>query len=148
MHRWNVIYSHNGILFGHKKKWSTDACYNMCAWIFNYFCPVPLSATLWTEPVRLLCPRDSLSKNTWVGSHALLQGIFPTQRSNSRLLCLLHWQDDSLLIEPPGKPHYKYGWTLKTYAKWKEPVTKGHILYDPLYMNCPEESKPQTERGD
>ena len=28
--------------------------------------------------------------------HALLQGIFPTQRSNPHLLCLLHWQVDSL----------------------------------------------------
>ena len=31
----------------------------------------------------------------------LLQGIFPTQGSN---LSLLHWQADSLLAEPPGKP--------------------------------------------
>ena len=31
-------------------------------------------------------------KNTGVGWHALLQGIFLTQGSNPRLLCLLHWQ--------------------------------------------------------
>ena len=37
-----------------------------------------------------LCPWDSPGKNTGVGSHALLQGIFPTQGSNPRLLCLLH----------------------------------------------------------
>ena len=30
------------------------------------------------------------------GFHLLLQGIFPTQRSNLYLLCLLHWQVDSL----------------------------------------------------
>ena len=29
-----------------------------------------------------LCPWDSPGKNTGVGSHALLQGIFPTQGSN------------------------------------------------------------------
>ena len=40
----------------------------------------------------LLCPRDSPGKNTGVGCHFLLQGIFPTQGSNPRLLCLLHWQ--------------------------------------------------------
>ena len=34
----------------------------------------------------------SPGKNTGVGCHALLQGIFPTQGSNPRLLCLLHWQ--------------------------------------------------------
>ena len=32
---------------------------------------------------------DSPGKNTGVGCHALLQGIFPTQRSNLRLLCHL-----------------------------------------------------------
>ena len=31
-------------------------------------------------------------KNTGVGWHFLLQGIFPTQVSNSHLLCLLCWQ--------------------------------------------------------
>ena len=35
-------------------------------------------------------------KNTEVGCHFLLQGIFPTQGSNP---CLLHWQ-----VVPPGKP--------------------------------------------
>ena len=35
---------------------------------------------------------DSPGKNTGVGCHALLQGIFPTQGSNPCLLCLLHWQ--------------------------------------------------------
>ena len=31
------------------------------------------------EPARLLCPRGSPGKNTGMGCHALLQGIFPTQ---------------------------------------------------------------------
>ena len=38
------------------------------------------------EPSRLLCPRDSPGRNTGVGSHALLQGMFPTQELNPRLL--------------------------------------------------------------
>ena len=33
---------------------------------------------------------NSPGKNTGVGCHALLQGIFPTERSNPCLLCLLH----------------------------------------------------------
>ena len=33
----------------------------------------------------------SLSKNTGVDCHALLQGIFPTQGLNFHLLCLLLW---------------------------------------------------------
>ena len=40
------------------------------------------------ESTRLLCPWDSPSKNTRVGCHALLQGIFPTQVSNPRFLHL------------------------------------------------------------
>ena len=42
---------------------------------------------------------DTSAKNIGVGCHALLQGIFPTQGSNSSLL---HWVD-SLLSELPGK---------------------------------------------
>ena len=43
---------------------------------------------LW--PTRLLCPWSFPSKDTGMGCHFLLQGIFPTPISNS---CLLHcWQ--------------------------------------------------------
>ena len=38
-----------------------------------------------------------------VGCHAFLQGIFPTQGSNPRLLCLLHWEAGSLPL--PTDPH-------------------------------------------
>ena len=56
--------------------------------------------TLWPhglQPTRLFCPWDSPGKNTGVGCHFLLQGIFPTQELNPRLLhcgwilsCLSH----------------------------------------------------------
>ena len=56
--------------------------------------------SLWPQrlqPIRLLCPWDSPGKNTRVGSHSLLQGIFLTQGSNSDfphyrqiLYCLSH----------------------------------------------------------
>ena len=59
------------------------------------------SESLWAyvlKPIRLLCPWDSPGKNTGVGCHALLQGIFPTQGLNLRFLHLLlcrwvlyHW---------------------------------------------------------
>ena len=44
--------------------------------------------TLWPrglQPARFLWPWDSPDKNTGVGCHALLQGIFPTQCSNPGL---------------------------------------------------------------
>ena len=50
-----------------------------------------------------VCPRDSPGQNTGVGCHFLLQGIFPTQGSNSHLLHLLHWQANSLTLAPSGK---------------------------------------------
>ena len=40
------------------------------------------------HPTRLLCPWDSPGKNTAASCHALLQGIFPTQGLNPRLLHL------------------------------------------------------------
>ena len=48
------------------------------------------------QSARLLCPWDFPGKNSGVGCHFLLQGIFPTQESNPCLLNLLHWQVDSL----------------------------------------------------
>ena len=45
---------------------------------------------------RLLCLWDFPGKNSGVGCHALLQGIFPTQGSIMSLLYLLHWQVGSL----------------------------------------------------
>ena len=60
-----------------------------------------MSNSLWPrglETSRLLCLWNSLGKNTGVGCHALLQGIFPTLRSNSgplhctQILCHLSHQ--------------------------------------------------------
>ena len=41
---------------------------------------------------------DSPHKNTGVGCHALLHGIFLTQGSNPHLLRLLHWQTSPYLL--------------------------------------------------
>ena len=50
-----------------------------------------MSDSLWSHELQatgLLCPWDFPGKNSRVGCHALLQGIFPTQGSNSCLLGL------------------------------------------------------------
>ena len=49
-------------------------------------------------------------KNTGVGGHFLLQGIFLTQGSNLRRLCFLHWQAGSLPLALPGKPKEEGVW--------------------------------------
>ena len=41
-----------------------------------------------------------------MGCHVLLQGFFPTQQSNTRLLRLLHGQVDSLPLSHQGFPSY------------------------------------------
>ena len=56
------------------------------------------------QPTRLLSSWNFPGKNTRMGCHFLLQGIFLTQGSNPSLLHYLHWQADSLPIVPPGKP--------------------------------------------
>ena len=58
------------------------------------------------QPTSLLCPWDSPGKNTGVGCHAFLQGIFPTRGSNPCFLCLLYWQASALPLAPPGKAEF------------------------------------------
>ena len=71
------------------------SCFS-CVWLF---------ATLWTVAHQAPLSVDSPGKNTGVGSHFLLQGIFMTRGLNPHLLCLLHWQVGSLPLAPPRKPH-------------------------------------------
>ena len=44
----------------------------------------------------------------WSGCRALLQGLFCTQGLNPCILQLLHWQEGSSLLTPPGKPLIQY----------------------------------------
>ena len=54
------------------------------------------------QPIRPLCPWDSPGKNTGVGCHFLLQGIFSTQGSN---LGLLHCQWVLYQLSHQGSPN-------------------------------------------
>ena len=65
---------------------------------------VQFFVTPWTiaRGIRLLCPWNLPGKNTGVGCHFLLHGIFPTQGSNPHLLHLLHWQANTLPVVPTG----------------------------------------------
>ena len=64
-----------------------------------------MSDSLWPHgllPSRLLCPWAFADKNTGVGCHFLLWGIFPTQRLN---WLLLHWQMIFLPLSHQGSPY-------------------------------------------
>ena len=55
------------------------------------------------QRTRLLCPWDFPGKNTRVGCHFLLQGIFPTQGSNPGLL---HYRQILYWLSNKGSPKH------------------------------------------
>ena len=58
------------------------------------------------------------ARNTEAGSHFLLQGILLTQKLKLHLLCLLHWQADSLPLVPTRKLYiYIYNWVMLLYTR-------------------------------
>ena len=71
-------------------------CVCVCVCVLSCFSRVWLFATLMDcSPPGSSVHRDSLGKNTGMGYHALLQGIFPTQGSSPHRLhyrwILYHW---------------------------------------------------------
>ena len=68
------------------------------------FSRVQLFEALWTVARQAPLSMGFSSQEYGSGLHALLQGIFSTQGSYLCLLRLLHWQLDSIPLEPPGKP--------------------------------------------
>ena len=75
-------------------------------------------------------------KNTGVGCHFLLQGIFPTQGSDLSLLCLLHWQVDSLPLSYLGK-----GYSLKY-------LVSGSCIYFFLTWQLESSDDLEMKKGD
>ena len=71
--------------------WTSLSSWSVCVCVLSGFSHVRLCATPWTAAphTRLLCPWGFSSQEYWNGCCALLQGVFPTQGSNPRLLCLL-----------------------------------------------------------
>ena len=83
-------------------------------------CSMASSCLTLCDPVDCSPPGSSIHgdfphKNTRMGSHALLQGIFLTQGSNPNLLCLLHWQAGSLPLVLPGKSFSSEQWYIYIY---------------------------------
>ena len=67
-------------------------------------CLSVVSNSLWPhglQPSRFLYPWDSPGKNTTVGCHALLQGIFPSQELKPSLL---HCRQILYCLSPQGSP--------------------------------------------
>ena len=76
----------NGLYFSSSVVLVAQLCPTLCD-PMDQACQAPLSV-------------DFPGKNTRVGYHALLQGIFSTEGLNLTLLCLLHWWVSSLALAP------------------------------------------------
>ena len=110
-----------GPALGQRRNWLTWEKYieNVLSHVSNTSC------SLW--PARLLCPWDTPGKNTGVGCHFLLQGIF-WPRDGTHFSCVScigrHWQADSLPLSHLGSPQNermkqskKGQWILKVQEK-------------------------------
>ena len=80
------------------------------------------------DPMYCNSPWDSPGQYTGVGSHSLLQWIFPTQGSNPRSPAL---QADSLPADPLGKPK-DWGRQLNPLTRVLNRVQKVHALQEPF----------------
>ena len=97
----NQLLKFNSIL-----KWFMNACMLACS------VTSVVSSSLWPcglLPTRLLCPWDSPGKNTGVGCHALLQGIFPAQGLNPHLSHHLHCRWILYPLSHLGSPNWFIG---------------------------------------
>ena len=117
-------------------------CVCLCVCVCVCMC-VHTCAQLLQSCLTLCDPMDcsplgsSVHGDTGVGWHALLQGIFLTQGSNPRLLCLLHWQVGSSPLSHQGrsmlavKTRKKQENSMSRQEK-KERKTTGFSLFDAL----------------
>ena len=69
--------------------------------MLSHFSRIQLFVTPWTVAHQAPLSMGSPGRNTGVGCHVLLEGIFPTQGLNPCLLDLPLWQAGSLPLVPP-----------------------------------------------
>ena len=99
--------------------WITCAC--MCCTQLLRSCLTLRNPGL--QPSRLLCLWNFLGKNTAVGYHTLLRGIFPTQGPNLYLLHLLHCRQILSTLSHLGSPL----WIIPTVKFYKGLLGKKNV---------------------
>ena len=95
-----------------EKTWfiNISICVHVSLCLFYVLCVCVcsvISDSLWSPGLyhsRFLCPWDFPGKNTGADYRFLLQGNFLTQGLKLHLLCLQHWQADSLPLAGLQKP--------------------------------------------
>ena len=105
----NSEYIRDGQILLFLKSFPDDS--KVCARVLSH---VWVFATLWTVAQQAALSMGFSRQEHWVGSRALLQGIFPTQGSNPGLL---HWQEVSLPLHHLGSPRIFLPYT-KSSSVW------------------------------
>ena len=105
---------------------------------------VQFFATLWNIAHQVPLSMDSPGRNTRVGCHVLLQGIFPTQGFNSVLSPAL--QAHSLLYEPPGGPRASHKpLSLDNLLGWLTELRKHYTCDYSLIVKDTDQDKSKEE---
>ena len=108
-----------------------------------------LSSPMDCSPSRLLCPWGSPGKNTGVGCHDLLQGIFPTQSSNPLLFSSVQSLNHVRLFVTPWLAAYQASLSI-IYSRisnlhpstwWCHPAISSSVV---PFSSCPQ-SLPASE---
>ena len=123
---YNKLYFHEPLLW--LPLWLHQCC------VLIHFSCVPLLWPYVLNPTRLLCPWDFPGKNTGVGCHLLLQGIFPTQQASLHLFCLLHCQAGSLPLAPPGTDSHKTLQSKYLTKTWMVLCYKSYFVFSISYL--------------
>ena len=91
------------LTISYEKSWRHRTVSHMGnACVLSHFSGVQLHVTPWTVDRQASLSMGFSRQEYWSGVR-VLQGIFLTQGSNPHLLCLLHWQADSLPLMPFGE---------------------------------------------
>ena len=80
-----------------------------------------------TNCISLFCPRNFLGKNTAVGCHSLLQGIFPDSGFEPMYLASPALAGTFFTMVLPGKPHFIYS-SVYEYSCLENPMDGGAWL--------------------
>ena len=88
-----LVWSHFQILVGVRGMSPVTSGIPLSLLLLCLLSPVPLFVVDWTIACQASLSMGFFRKNTGVGCHFFLQGIFPTQGLKSSLLCLLHCRE-------------------------------------------------------
>lgn len=80
------------------------------------------------------CPH----KNLHINSHCSI--TYSRQKIETTHMFIIGWIDKQNVVRPYSRIlfSHKNEWHENMDAKWKKADTKGHIVYDFIYVECPE----------